>query len=182
MTLLSVVSDNPRDLQILVNQAVQYSITHRYKLQPQKSVVIEINKKGRNQQDKNLPRKINQDDMPTVEKSAHLGILRSKSNQKTENSQIEQNITKARRTAYSLLSTGFYGKNGLDPITSISLYKTYVQPVLMYGLEIVQPKQTNLKKLEVFQKTYLNRYCLFLLMLQIQQYTSYQAYYPSKLY
>jgi hypothetical protein len=27
--------------------------------------------------------------MPTVEKSAHLGILRSKSNQKTENSQIE---------------------------------------------------------------------------------------------
>jgi ribosomal protein L35AE/L33A len=43
--------------------------------------------------------------MPTVEKSAHLGILRSKSNQKTENSQIEQNITKARRTAYSLLST-----------------------------------------------------------------------------
>jgi hypothetical protein len=37
---------------------------------------------------------------------------------------IEQNITKARRTAYSLLSTGFYGKNGLDPITSISLQKS----------------------------------------------------------
>jgi hypothetical protein len=52
----------------------------------QKSVVIEVNKKGRNQQDKNLPLKINQDDMPTVEKSAHLGIFRSKSNQKTENS------------------------------------------------------------------------------------------------
>jgi hypothetical protein len=116
--------------------------------------------------------------MPTVEKSAHLGILRSKSNQKTENSQIEQNITKARRTAYSLLSTGFYGKNGPDPITSISLYKTYVQPVLMYGLEIVQPKQTNLKKLEVFQKNILKQ----ILMLQIQQYTSYQAYYLSKLY
>jgi hypothetical protein len=30
----------------------------------------------------NTPLKINQDDMPTVEKSAHLGILRSKSNQK----------------------------------------------------------------------------------------------------
>ena len=81
----------------------------------------------------------------------------SKSNQKTENSQIEQNITKARRTAYSLLSTGFYEKNGIDPITSISLYKTYVLPVLMYGLEIVQPKQTNLKKLEVFQKNILKQ-------------------------
>jgi hypothetical protein len=72
---------------------------------------------------------------------------------RSRGSQIEQNITKARRTAYSLLSTGSYGKNGLDPITSISLYKIYVQPVLMYGLEIVQPKQTNLKKLEVFQKS-----------------------------
>ena len=109
---IALVSDNSHDLQILVNQAVQYNITHRYKLQPKKSVVIEVNKKGRNQQDKNLPLEINQDDMPTVEKSAHLGILRSKSNQKkTENSQIEQNITKARRIAYSLLSTGFYGKN-----------------------------------------------------------------------
>ena len=58
----------------------------------------------------------------------YLDLNRTK---KTENSQIEQNITKARRTAYSLLSTGFYGKNGLDPITSISLYKTYVQPVLI---------------------------------------------------
>jgi hypothetical protein len=38
-----------------------------------------------------------------------------------------------------------------------SLYKTYVQPVLMYGLEIVQPKQTNLKKLEVFQKNILKQ-------------------------
>ena len=43
----------------------------------------------------------------------------------------------------------------------------------MYGLEIVQPKQTNLKKLEVFQKNILKQ----ILMLQIQQYTSYQAYY-----
>jgi hypothetical protein len=55
---IALISDNPHDLQILVNQAVQYSITHRYKLQPQKSVVIEVNKKGRNQQDKNLPLKI----------------------------------------------------------------------------------------------------------------------------
>jgi hypothetical protein len=27
-------------------------------------------------------------------------------------------------------------------MTSLSLYKTYIQPVLTYGLEIVQPKQS----------------------------------------
>ena len=95
--------------------------------------------------------------MLLVEKSAHLGILRSKSKEKTEAIHIEQNITKARRTAYSLLSAGFHGVNGLDPMTSLSLYKTYIQPVLTYGPEIVQPKQSNLVKLELFQKTILKQ-------------------------
>jgi hypothetical protein len=42
-------------------------------------------------------------------------------------------------------------------MTSLSLYKTYIQPVLTYGLEIVQPKQSNLAKLELFQKTILKQ-------------------------
>lgn len=55
--------------------------------------------------------------MSVVGKSAHLGILRSKSRNKTEATHIEQNITKARRTAYSLLSAVFPGVNGLDQMT-----------------------------------------------------------------
>jgi hypothetical protein len=154
---IALVCDNPYDLQIHVNQAVNYSDTHRYKLQPQKSVIIEINNTKRNHRDRQPPIKINQNNMPVVEKSAHLGILRSKSKEKTEATHIEQHITKARRTAYSLLSAGFHGVNGLDPMTSLSLYKTYIQPVLTYGLEIVQPKQSNLVKLELFQKTILKQ-------------------------
>jgi hypothetical protein len=81
----------------------------------------------------------------------YLDLNRTKNRKFTNRAEYNE----ARRTAYSLLSTGFYGKNGLYPITSTSLYKTYVQPVLMYGLEIVQPKQTNLKKLEIFPKNIL---------------------------
>jgi hypothetical protein len=85
--------------------------------------------------------------------------------------------TKARRTAYSLLSAGFHGVNGLDPMTSLSLYKTYIQPVLTYGLEIVQPKQSNLAKLELFQKLYSNRSFHFQLIHQILRLISYLDYY-----
>ena len=42
-------------------------------------------------------------------------------------------------------------------MTSLSLYKTYIQPVLTYGLEIVQPKQSNLVKLELLKKTILKQ-------------------------
>ena len=112
--------DNPYDLQIHVKQAVNYSDAHRYKLQPQESVIIKINNTKRNHRDRQPPIKINQNNVLLVEKSAHLGILRSKSKEKTEAIHIEENITKSRRTAYSLLSAGFHGVNGLDPMTSLS--------------------------------------------------------------
>jgi hypothetical protein len=93
---LALVCDNPYDLQIHVNQAVNDSDTHRYELQLQKIVIIEINNAKRNHRNRQPPIKINQHNMPVVEKSAHLGKLRSKSKEKTEATHIEQNITKAR--------------------------------------------------------------------------------------
>jgi hypothetical protein len=49
--------------------------------------------------------------MLLVEKSAHLGILRSKSKEKTEAIHIEQNITKARRTASITVIYGLFDMN-----------------------------------------------------------------------
>ena len=46
---IALVCDNPYDLQIHINQSVNYSDTHRYKLHLQKSVIIEINNTKRNQ-------------------------------------------------------------------------------------------------------------------------------------
>ena len=52
---------------------------------------------------------------------------------------MNENIQKARRTTYSLLSAGFHGNNGLDPSTSIHVLKTYIIPTLMYSLEVLLP-------------------------------------------
>ena len=52
---------------------------------------------------------------------------------------MNENIQKARRTAYSLLSAGFHGNNGLDPSTSMHILKTYIIPTLMYSLEVLLP-------------------------------------------
>ena len=68
-----------------------------------------------------------------------------------ENTVIE-NSTKARRTAYSIMSAGFHVNNGLDPSTCIHIMKTYVVPTLLYGLEVINPDKKNLEKLERFHK------------------------------
>ena len=50
------------------------------------------------------------------------------------------------------MGTGFHGFNGLHPNVSIKLWNTYILPRLTYGLEVLQCKQGDLKKLEEFQR------------------------------
>ena len=102
---IALVFDNPYDLQIHANQAVHYSEYHRYKLQPQRSVIIEVNNTRRNHRDRQPPIKINKNNMPVVEKSAHLGILRSKSKEKLKPlilSKISQNQDELHTACYLL--------------------------------------------------------------------------------
>ena len=55
------------------------------------------------------------------------------------------------------MSAGFHGENGLDPITCVNLYRTFILPILTYGLEVLLPNQSSIKKLEQFQKQLLKR-------------------------
>jgi hypothetical protein len=59
---------------------------------------------------------------------------------------VEENIKKARRSAYicSLFGGGFHGHNGLDVETIVHLYKIYISPVLLYGLELILPTTSSL--------------------------------------
>ncbi|XP_063427215.1 uncharacterized protein LOC134710750 [Mytilus trossulus] len=154
---VAIVSENPHELQYLVNIAAQYSEDHHYLLQPLKSVVIQVQPSNKKKSEDPVSIFINNNAMPISDKSPHLGILRSTTSQKTQNATVEQNITKSRRAAYSLMSAGMHGENGLDPSTAIQLFKTFVQPILTYGLEVILPTSNNLLKLEKFQKKILKQ-------------------------
>ena len=65
---------------------------------------------------------------------------------------VNENITKSRRSAYSLFGSGFHGNNGLDPESLLHIYKTYVLPILLYGMALLLPSSKPLEQLEMFQK------------------------------
>ena len=69
----------------------------------------------------------------------------------TEQSATKGTVQKARRTLYSLMSSGLHGENGFHPETAIHL----VIPVLVYGIEVVLPKQKYMDMLEKFNKMFL---------------------------
>ena len=81
--------------------------------------------------------------MAVVSETMHMGILRSSSTKETV---VRENIAKTQRTLYSLMASGLHGENGLDHETCAHLLQIYVLPVLVYGLEVVLPKQTLVEK------------------------------------
>ena len=73
---VALISDTPYDLQILFNTAVLYSQKHHYTLQPQKGVIIPVSEKLPKSNKPTLTFRINGEEMPNVDKSSHLGIIR----------------------------------------------------------------------------------------------------------
>jgi hypothetical protein len=47
--------------------------------------------------------------------------------------------------------------NGLDPESLLHIYKTYIKPVLLYGMELLLPSSKPLEQLELFQKRILKQ-------------------------
>jgi hypothetical protein len=60
--------------------------------------------------------------MPNVERAVHLGIIRTTCVLDNIKENVDENMKKARRSAYALFGCGFHGENGLDPETMIHLF------------------------------------------------------------
>lgn len=149
-----LVSDKKDSLQSLVNIAVDHSCMEHYLLQPVKSVLLEILLGLKNKDPEDTLITMKEQNMPLVQQTMHVGILRSANSQE---SAVEENIKKARRAIYGLMAAGLHGENGLDPETSIQLINIYVLPVLVYGLEVLLPNRTLTDKVERVYRRFLKQ-------------------------
>ena len=151
---LSTLSSTTQELQMLCSITNDYSNMERYELQPAKSVVMPYSsKRSKTQEDPGIL--LGDQRMPTVDKTTHVGVVRTCDN--SPNAAIDENLQKARRTLYSLMSAGLHGENGLDQETCIHLFRTYVVPVMTYGLEIYLPSVKELRPLDIFMKKVLKQ-------------------------
>ena len=63
---------------------------------------------------------------------------------------VNERISSARRTSYFLMNTGLHGSNELTPMTSYIIYKAYILPRLLYGLEMLKLTQGQLNQLSKY--------------------------------
>ncbi|CAC5421539.1 unnamed protein product [Mytilus coruscus] len=137
--------------------ALDFANSEGYQLQPKKSVVINISGNSNNTKLEEDNLMMGNTPMPNVEQSTHPGIIRTTTRKNNIQSNTNENITKARRSAYSLLGTGFHVHNGLDPESLLHIYKTHILPVLLYGMELLTPSGKPLEQLGIFQKRMLKQ-------------------------
>jgi hypothetical protein len=151
-----LISEIPDEAQTLVNMATDFAFMEGYKLQPTKSVVINVSSKKNQTYNSKSPLQMGSNNMPLVDNAVHLGIIRTTSLKGNTITNVE-NINKARRSVYGLFSSGFHSYNGLDVDTMLHLYKIYILPVLLCGLELILPQGPQLEQLEIAQKKLLKQ-------------------------
>ena len=108
----------------------RYAKEHHYFIHPVKTQLVDCSNTP-----SNYDWVINDNKLKITNQSEHLGVIRADKKETKPN--IETNIQTARRTKYALMGSGFHGTNGLHPQISYKIYKTYVIPKLIYGLEIL---------------------------------------------
>ena len=121
----------------MVNMAVDFAKSEGYELQPKKSVVIDIIERERKKKTntvKEIHLTMGDTPMPNVDRATHLGIIRTASMKSNIQANVDENITKSRRSAYSLFGSGFHEGhlyNGLDPESLLQYKPMFYQSYYM---------------------------------------------------
>ena len=147
------MADNTEDLQCQLHVQSEYTKKERYKVSDTKTKTMVFNSKSNMENSKFT---MNGNIIENVETYKHLGIIRN--SKMTNNTKlIEERIQLARNTAYALMGARLHGLNGVNPGVSLSLWKTYIRPWLLYGLESTKLSKPDLLNLEKYQKDFLRR-------------------------
>jgi hypothetical protein len=89
----------------VLNKRIRVSGLEGYKLQPAKSVIINIQPNKRKQSMMDQEYILENNVMPNVKQAIHLGIIRTSTLADNMTVNVEENIKKSRRIAYGLFIT-----------------------------------------------------------------------------
>ena len=113
------------------------------KINPSKSELVPLTKRH-----SDFSLCMDTEEIKQTTETKHLGIKRNSKN----NIDIEDRIKLARRTIYALLGPGLHAKRGMSPVVAYKLWKTYVIPRALYGIEVMNHTASDIIQLEKLQR------------------------------
>ena len=143
------------ELQLMSNVVQRNCRQKRVTIHPVKSNIVLL-QPHKTVTKKTFTHNLNGNDIQLSTSTTHLGLFRSEIKENTIN--IDERLSLARRTLYSLINTGLHGSNGLNPQTSFKIYQCYVLPRLLFGLEVLPLTATQISILAKFHISNLRRF------------------------
>lgn len=122
--MLILSAANHTDTQILIDVAEIFADQGRYTLRPSKTEAIHFNPSSRRTSAEDT-HEIYNSSITNVNQSTYRVVIRATTLKDTCDVNVGRNISKARKTIYSLMASGLHDENGLDPETSLHLIQTY---------------------------------------------------------
>lgn len=147
---ISLVADNPSDLQHMLNIVGDATSKDRFRINSSKSNVVIYNPpRSREPQSWH----IGKTEIEETSSTTHIGLKRASN----LDSDICSRVEKGRRTMYALLGAGLHGRNGLNPLVSARLWTVFGLPRVIYGLEVVSLKASELKTMATYERKLLRQ-------------------------
>ena len=145
---IALLANSQENLQSMLNIIEFCSKKDKVTINPEKSEILPIKVKHLN------PMFLNGKEINQTDNLKHLGIVRTSKN--TLNT--EDRLKIARQTIYALLGPGLHARRGLSPKVAVKLWKTYVLPRSLYGIEVLQNRKTDIERLEKQQRQMLKHF------------------------
>ena len=146
----ALVHHNAVDLQVALNLSSQFANQERFQFSSTKTKILIHGNSSYQQQTPIWT--LNGKDIQIVDSQEHLGIKRDSNKHELGTKTSDSRIQSGRRTVYSMFGTGLHGLNGLNPKTSIRIWKIYVVPRLIHNLDVTKNSKTMIQKIEDYQR------------------------------
>ncbi len=148
-----LISDDPFQLQAMLQVAHRYSTQHQYQIHPQKSTVTHM-MKSKAPGSSTPALSLGSEPISRVASFTHLGLDWSEGKCAPD---VQKRINAARGTAYQLLGVGLHGHCGMDAATAFRTIQTHVTPKLLQGLETAVLQAKDIQQLESFYRRLLRQ-------------------------
>lgn len=139
---IALLAGSEHEMQALLDIVQDCTSKDLTTINPTKSELVPLTKIQRNY---NV--QLGNDKISQTDDTKHLGIKRMKKSKVN----TDERLQIARRTTYALLGPGLYAHKGMSPIVSAKLWRTYVLPRSLYGVQILNYTATDIKKFETLQ-------------------------------
>ncbi|VDI04475.1 Hypothetical predicted protein [Mytilus galloprovincialis] len=141
---VTLVSNDPFELQSMLDIQMFHANKQRYIISSQKSCVLQRKRNETHSWN------INGQTLKTPDTATHLGIKRDNGSKTGTKEVVPDRIQTARKTVYALMGAGLHGLNGINPKVSLHLINCYVIPRLVYGLDVICLSAKDIKNLSIY--------------------------------